>query len=513
MAHVRDPRRRGRRVAEGRRRWPVPDHRGRAAYDALGGRQTTGSCSHPLRPGPSRFVLWAAGNSGSKRHEPPATTALVTLGRWRARSAAPGDAPGGPRRAHGRRGRRGRRVHLPPSAPAPTNGAASTEAVAGRPRRPHPRPRRRRRSAAAARPGRPPHSGSRNGASRTVLENAAAGRAVAWADLGSTAAAFTSSAARRRVARRPTPTRSSPRRPTGTPSRSCAPTRSCRRRRTPGGRGRPVDPARRIPPVCCRRPREPRRPDPRHQHALGRRHHARAPRRAADRRRARPEPAVQPDRRPAAGGRPHHGEPRVRPLTQWRPTQGGDSFGADASSLAGMRDAGFDVLVLANNHLGDYGDRALRKILAAARGGFAMTGAGENLAAALEPAVVERKGVRIGVLAFNAIGETPAASASSAGALWVRMPPPDRSAEQGGSRPGDRRGPRAARAGPTWSSSTRTGARSTSTSRFPSSATSGGGSSRPARRRSSGRTRTGSRGWTSTRAGSSPTGWATSSST
>ena len=106
-----------------------------------------------------------------------------------------------------------------------------------------------------------------------------------------------------------------------------------------------------------------------------------------------------------------------------RPTQGGDSFGADASSLAGMRDAGFDVLVLANNHLGDYGDGALRESLAAARSGFAMTGAGENLAAALEPAVVERKGVRFGVLAFNAIGETPAATSSSAGALSVRMPP------------------------------------------------------------------------------------------
>ena len=107
-----------------------------------------------------------------------------------------------------------------------------------------------------------------------------------------------------------------------------------------------------------------------------------------------------------------------------RPTQGGDSFGADASSLAGLRDAGFDVLVLANNHLGDYGDGALRETLAVVcGGGFATTGAGENLAAALEPAVVERKGVRFGILAFNAIGETPAATDASAGALSVRMPP------------------------------------------------------------------------------------------
>jgi poly-gamma-glutamate synthesis protein (capsule biosynthesis protein) len=106
-----------------------------------------------------------------------------------------------------------------------------------------------------------------------------------------------------------------------------------------------------------------------------------------------------------------------------RPTQGGDSFGADASSLAGMRDAGFDVLMLANNHLGDYGDQALRETLTTARNGFATAGAGETLAAALEPAVVERNGVRFGVLAFNTIGETPAATPSSAGALSVRMPP------------------------------------------------------------------------------------------
>jgi poly-gamma-glutamate synthesis protein (capsule biosynthesis protein) len=107
-----------------------------------------------------------------------------------------------------------------------------------------------------------------------------------------------------------------------------------------------------------------------------------------------------------------------------RPTQGGDSFGADASSLAGMRDAGFDVLVLANNHLGDYGDQALRETLGTVRSsGLAPVGAGETLAAALQPAVVERKGVRFGVLAFNAIGETPAASSTSAGALSVRMPP------------------------------------------------------------------------------------------
>ena len=41
------------------------------------------------------------------------------------------------------------------------------------------------------------------------------------------------------------------------------------------------------------------------------------------------------------------------------PTQGGDSFSADPRVVAGLREAGFDVLGLANNHVGDFGDRAL----------------------------------------------------------------------------------------------------------------------------------------------------------
>ncbi len=41
------------------------------------------------------------------------------------------------------------------------------------------------------------------------------------------------------------------------------------------------------------------------------------------------------------------------------PTQGGDSFHADAAVRDGLRAAGFDALSLANNHAGDYGDRAL----------------------------------------------------------------------------------------------------------------------------------------------------------
>ncbi|WP_107772594.1 CapA family protein [Nocardioides sediminis] len=110
--------------------------------------------------------------------------------------------------------------------------------------------------------------------------------------------------------------------------------------------------------------------------------------------------------------------------TDGSPTQGGDSFAADPGVLDGLAAAGFDALSLANNHVGDYGQRALLRTLEAFRGsGIARFGAGRDLAAATRPAVVERDGVRVGLLGFNAIGETPRATPTTPGALSVRMPP------------------------------------------------------------------------------------------
>ncbi len=107
-----------------------------------------------------------------------------------------------------------------------------------------------------------------------------------------------------------------------------------------------------------------------------------------------------------------------------RPRQGGDSFGADPRVRRGLLLAGFDVLSLANNHTGDYGPASLvetvRRVRAA---GIVPVGAGADLAQAREPAVVERNGVTFGVVAFDAIGETPAASAARPGAFRLRMQP------------------------------------------------------------------------------------------
>jgi poly-gamma-glutamate capsule biosynthesis protein CapA/YwtB (metallophosphatase superfamily) len=106
------------------------------------------------------------------------------------------------------------------------------------------------------------------------------------------------------------------------------------------------------------------------------------------------------------------------------PTQGGDSFAADPAVRGGLRDAGFDALGLANNHVGDFGDRALvQTVRRLERAGLAPFGAGATPTRARRPVLLERHGVRFGFLAFNAIGETPEVGPGRPGAVSVSMPP------------------------------------------------------------------------------------------
>lgn len=110
--------------------------------------------------------------------------------------------------------------------------------------------------------------------------------------------------------------------------------------------------------------------------------------------------------------------------TAGSPRQGGDSFGASPDVRAGLRLAGFDVLALANNHAGDYGPTALVRTVRRVRaGGFLPVGAGVDLERAARPVVVERNGTTFGIVAFDAIGETPAAGPGAPGALRLRMAP------------------------------------------------------------------------------------------
>ncbi|MEU5696777.1 CapA family protein [Actinosynnema sp. NPDC020468] len=82
--------------------------------------------------------------------------------------------------------------------------------------------------------------------------------------------------------------------------------------------------------------------------------------------------------------------------------------GAASSSLSGVRNArglaGLDVVSLANNHTMDAGRLGLvDTVEALAPLGIASTGAGATLADALRPAVLERHGVRVAVVAATAV--------------------------------------------------------------------------------------------------------------
>jgi poly-gamma-glutamate capsule biosynthesis protein CapA/YwtB (metallophosphatase superfamily) len=110
--------------------------------------------------------------------------------------------------------------------------------------------------------------------------------------------------------------------------------------------------------------------------------------------------------------------------TDGSPTQGSDSFAASQRVLPGLRAAGFDILSLANNHVGDYGERALRQTLDRfAAGKIATVGAGRNADQARRPIIIEHGGVRIGFLATDSIGESPAATSSRPGTNRLNMPP------------------------------------------------------------------------------------------
>jgi poly-gamma-glutamate capsule biosynthesis protein CapA/YwtB (metallophosphatase superfamily) len=81
------------------------------------------------------------------------------------------------------------------------------------------------------------------------------------------------------------------------------------------------------------------------------------------------------------------------------------NFRGTPQALAGLRrHAGIDVLNLANNHVGDFGPRALLDtVRGVERLGMLAVGAGPGLRRALRPQVVERLGLRVAFVGFSNI--------------------------------------------------------------------------------------------------------------
>jgi poly-gamma-glutamate synthesis protein (capsule biosynthesis protein) len=86
----------------------------------------------------------------------------------------------------------------------------------------------------------------------------------------------------------------------------------------------------------------------------------------------------------------------------WSETPKQFHFRSDAKNVAVLKAAGVDVVSLANNHTLDFGHGAMLDMLRLLEdAGIAHSGAGGNLVAAANPAIMEVNGLRIGFLSFT----------------------------------------------------------------------------------------------------------------
>ena len=162
-----------------------------------------------------------------------------------------------------------------------------------------------------------------------------------------------------------------------------------------------------------------------------------------------PAAALAPMRRLLRGADLTVGNLESTLSTDGEPQQpGNDSFGGSPALVPVLEDAGFDALSLANNHTGDYGERALRQTVETLQQSrIRPFGAGDDVAEAAEPAVLSAPdGTTYAFLGFNAIGETPRATDGEPGRAVGADAAAHRPAGRG--RPGPRRagGPAAQRA-------------------------------------------------------------------
>ena len=111
------------------------------------------------------------------------------------------------------------------------------------------------------------------------------------------------------------------------------------------------------------------------------------------------------------------------PIVRDRPIiKDGPNFGGDPTLAEVLARAGWDAVSLANNHLRDQGDAAVAGTIAACRAaGLKTVGGGADRTAALEPLVIERRGLRIGLLALAEPGDA-VATARHGGAADITDP-------------------------------------------------------------------------------------------
>lgn len=100
------------------------------------------------------------------------------------------------------------------------------------------------------------------------------------------------------------------------------------------------------------------------------------------------------------------------------------SFRMDPKVLPVLKDAGFDIVGFANNHVGDWNMTAFKDTLVRLSGiGILKSGAGENYEEAKNPTIIEKNRIKFGFLSFTDVGPNwIAAKASTPGVLLASDP-------------------------------------------------------------------------------------------
>lgn len=96
---------------------------------------------------------------------------------------------------------------------------------------------------------------------------------------------------------------------------------------------------------------------------------------------------------------------------------------APPENLMPLRDCGFNLCTTCGNHAHDNGVPGIVDTLELLRNlGIAVTGTGRNLQEALTPAIVTRKGIRVGLIGYNAVGPREGwATSQKAGVSYVQI--------------------------------------------------------------------------------------------
>ena len=105
---------------------------------------------------------------------------------------------------------------------------------------------------------------------------------------------------------------------------------------------------------------------------------------------------------------------------RWRQHNSGTTFTGNPALLRVIKEAGFDFLSLANNHIGDGGiTRIPETVAAVAAAGMASGGAGANLAEAQRPWLTEVGGITVGIVAVDQVNPGYHARANRAGSAPI----------------------------------------------------------------------------------------------